>query len=199
MPPPETPVTAVKAAERDRGGDVLQIVAGRAGDGELSRLGDLRGACSGISISSAPERYFPVSERGLLHDVLRRALRDDLAAVDAGGRADVDHVVGGEDRLLVVLDHDHRVAEVAEVFQRLEQALRCRAGAGRSRARRARRARRSGPSRSARRGGCAGSRRRRACRNCATASGSRARRRSGNPGARGSPSGCGRRSRSAAC
>ena len=68
---------------------------------------------------------------------------------------------------------------------------RCRAGAGRSRARRARRARRSGPSRSARRGGCAGSRRRRACRSCAKASGSRGRRRSGNRGARGSPSGCG--------
>jgi hypothetical protein len=34
--------------------------------------------------------------------------------VDAGAGADVDHVVGGEDRVLVVLDDDHGVAEVAQ-------------------------------------------------------------------------------------
>ena len=63
-----------------------------------------------------------MSERGLRHDVLGRALGDDLAAVDAGGRADVDDVVGRADRVLVVLDDDHGVAEVAQVAQRLEQA-----------------------------------------------------------------------------
>ena len=31
------------------------------------------------------------------------------------------HVVGGADRLLVVLDHDHRVAQVAQALQRVEQ------------------------------------------------------------------------------
>ena len=46
---------------------------------------------------------------------------DDLAAVDAGAGADVDHVVGGADRVLVVLDHDHGVAEVAQALQRLQQ------------------------------------------------------------------------------
>ena len=53
----------------------------------------------------------------------RRALRDDFAAVHAGARADVDDVVGVPDRLLVVLDDDHRVAEVAQARQRAEQAL----------------------------------------------------------------------------
>ena len=51
------------------------------------------------------------------------ALRDDLAAVDAGARADIDHVIGLQDRVLVVLDHDHRVAEVAQALERAEQPL----------------------------------------------------------------------------
>jgi hypothetical protein len=42
--------------------------------------------------------------------------------MDAGAGADVDHVVGGADRVLVVLDHDHRVAEVAQALERFEQA-----------------------------------------------------------------------------
>ena len=48
---------------------------------------------------------------------------DDLAAVLARARADVDDVVGDPDRLLVVLDDDHRVAEVAQAHQRVDQAL----------------------------------------------------------------------------
>ena len=42
--------------------------------------------------------------------------------MDAGGRADVDDIVGGQDRVLVMLDDDDRVAEVAQVLQRVEQA-----------------------------------------------------------------------------
>src|SRR5207302_6445801 len=33
------------------------------------------------------------------------------------------HMVGGADRLLVMLDHEHGVAEAAEAFQRLQQAV----------------------------------------------------------------------------
>src|SRR5262249_33937340 len=56
-------------------------------------------------------------------DVLELSLRDDLAAVRAGAGADVEDVVGGADRVLVVLDDDDRVAEVAQARQRAEQAL----------------------------------------------------------------------------
>ena len=49
------------------------------------------------------------------------ALRDDPAAVLAGARPQVDEVVGAAHRLLVVLDHDHRVAEVAQPLQRGDQ------------------------------------------------------------------------------
>ena len=45
------------------------------------------------------------------------------AAVLAGPRPDVDDVVGRADRLLVVLDDDDRVAEVAEPQQRLDEPL----------------------------------------------------------------------------
>ena len=121
--------------------------------------------------------------------------RDDLAAMDAGGRAHVDDVVG---RAGSPPRHARRRAPCCRGragASACRAGARCRAGAGRSTARRARRARRSGPSRSARRAGCAGSRRRTACRSCAPASGSRGRHRSGSAAARGSPSGCARRSR----
>ena len=53
-------------------------------------------------------------ERLLGEHLLQRALDDDLAAVLARARPDVDDVVGDADGLLVVLDDDHRVAEVAQ-------------------------------------------------------------------------------------
>ena len=56
-------------------------------------------------------------------DLLRRALRDDLAAVLARAGPHVDDVVGGQDRVLVVLDDDHAVAEVAQVLERAEQPV----------------------------------------------------------------------------
>jgi hypothetical protein len=43
--------------------------------------------------------------------------------VFAGARSHVDHVVGHADHVLVVLDDDYRVAEVAQVFQRGDQTV----------------------------------------------------------------------------
>ena len=51
---------------------------------------------------------------GLGHDLLDRPLDNQLAAAAARPGADVDHVVGPPDRILVVLDHDHAVALVLE-------------------------------------------------------------------------------------
>ena len=48
---------------------------------------------------------------------------DDLAAVLAGARADVDDPVGDPDGVLVVLDDDQGVAEVLEPDQGLDQAV----------------------------------------------------------------------------
>ena len=53
-----------------------------------------------------------------LEDPGHLARVDDLAAVLAGARPDVDDPVALADRLLVVLDDDHGVAEVADAAQR---------------------------------------------------------------------------------
>ena len=52
----------------------------------------------------------------------RRAGDDDVAAVRAGAGADVDQVVGGADAVLVVLDHEDGVADVAQAVERADQA-----------------------------------------------------------------------------
>ncbi len=62
-----------------------------------------------------------MSECRARFDFGRRALRHDLAAVRAGAGADVDHVIGRANGVFVVLDDDHGVADVAQVFQRAEQ------------------------------------------------------------------------------
>ena len=48
---------------------------------------------------------------------------DDVPAVLTGARADVDDPVGGGDRVLVVLDDDEGVAQVAQAGERLDQAV----------------------------------------------------------------------------
>ncbi len=59
---------------------------------------------------------------GIGHDRLGRALGDDLAAMFAGGRAEVDDPIGVADGLVVMLDHQHRIAEVAQALEGIQQA-----------------------------------------------------------------------------
>ena len=49
------------------------------------------------------------------------AFEYEIAAKFAGVDADIDDVIGGAHRFLVVLDDEHRVADVAEVFEDLDQ------------------------------------------------------------------------------
>ena len=51
----------------------------------------------------------------------RRPFGDDLAAVLAGARAHVDEPVGAAHHLLVVLDDEHGVTEVAQPLKRRDQ------------------------------------------------------------------------------
>ncbi len=53
----------------------------------------------------------------------RRSLRHDAAAVHAGTGTQVDHVVRLADGILIVFHHDHRVAKVAQIDERIEQTL----------------------------------------------------------------------------
>ena len=59
----------------------------------------------------------------MVEQVLDGAGDDDLAAVLSRARADVDGPVGVPDGVLVVLDDDQGVAEVAEPDQRLDQPV----------------------------------------------------------------------------
>src|SRR5690606_4229207 len=60
---------------------------------------------------------------GRLEDVAELALGDDAPAMHAGTGADIDDMVGGADRILVMFDHDHRVAEIAQAHEGAEQTL----------------------------------------------------------------------------
>ena len=56
-------------------------------------------------------------------DLRRRPLGDDVPAVLARARAHVDEPVGAPHHLLVVLDDDDGVAEVAEPLERADQPV----------------------------------------------------------------------------
>ncbi len=56
-------------------------------------------------------------------DLRGRALGDDVAAVLARARPHVDEPVGGAHHLLVVLDDEHGVAEVAQPLERADQPV----------------------------------------------------------------------------
>ena len=112
---------AAEDAERDRDVDVLEVVLARAADDAARRAA--RAARSGTAICRLPERYWPVSEAGVRGDLVPACPRRHVAAVLAGAGAEVDDVVGGAHRPLVVLDDDHRVAEVAEPVERVDQLL----------------------------------------------------------------------------
>ena len=78
-----------------------------------SPLGDLHRQFAG--------EIFAGQRLRIVHDVGGRALRDDVAAMHAGAGADVEHVIGEANGVLVMLDHDHGIAEVAQPLQRFQQ------------------------------------------------------------------------------
>ncbi|CVG16775.1 Uncharacterised protein [Serratia marcescens] len=113
---------AGKQTNRQRQRHVLQVVAARAAQLQhLGRIG-LHALRRNGDLALAAEELAGQRVR-LRHDVVDGAFRHHLAAVYAGAGADVDHVVGGADGVFVMLHHDHRVAEVAQVDQRFQQAL----------------------------------------------------------------------------
>ena len=51
------------------------------------------------------------------------AFSHHAASVNPGARAEIDNMIGAADRLLVVFDHHHRIAQIPQVKQRIEQTL----------------------------------------------------------------------------
>src|SRR5208283_364163 len=113
---------AGEEAERDLRVDVLEIVAFGAEKLQPAagrRLAELMRELHLLRAGEilAGERF------GVRHDLGGRSLSDDLAAMDAGAGADIDDVIGGKDRVLIMLDDDHAVAEIAQAPERVEQPV----------------------------------------------------------------------------
>ena len=168
-----------EAAEREPHVDVAEVVGPRAAHADpivAGRAPALRHR------DAAPAGEVLAGDRLLVLEQARdRARVDDLAAVLAGARADVDDVIGDADRLFVVLDHEHRVAEIAQAHQRVDQALVVALMQADRRLVEHVEHTDETAADLRRQSGCAALRRRRACPRCATARGSRDRRRAGNP------------------
>ena len=111
--------------ERERDVHVLQVVVRGADDLDGAarrrpprpRLDD---AALAAQVGAGQRRLD--AGRAAVDQLLGPALEDQLAAVLAGARTEVDQVVGGADRLFVVLDDDDAVALVAQPAQRGQQA-----------------------------------------------------------------------------
>ncbi len=105
-------------AERDLRVDRLEVVLARALDLDVAA----RAAALARHRDRARAREELAGGRVLDgHHLLGRALGHHVAAVLAGARAEVHDVVGRAHRALVVLDHDHGVAEVAQPLQGRDQ------------------------------------------------------------------------------
>ena len=113
---------AGEGAERDIDRDILQIVAGGAGQPQDMAL--LALAALGWHRHLAHTgKVLAGDAGGVLHHLFRRAAGDDLTAMRTGARAHIDQIIGGADRILVMLNHDHRVADVAQPAQRGQQPV----------------------------------------------------------------------------
>ena len=100
----------------------LQVVPGRLDDPEDAP--GLHGSAHGRDRDAAPAAQVLAGERiARVRDLLGRAARHYLTAVHTRARPQIDHVIGLPDRVLVVLHHKHRVAEIAQPDERVEQPL----------------------------------------------------------------------------
>src|SRR6266540_476258 len=110
---------AHQQAEREFEIDVLEIISFCFSNGNLLFI---------RAVAQPRHRYGKFSRKiaagerlRIGDDLLRRALSDDAASGLARAGTHVDDMVGGADRSLVVLDHDHRVAEVTQALERLDE------------------------------------------------------------------------------
>ena len=112
------------AGERPKGDgnvDVLQVVFPAAED--LERLAAARAAHRRDGNLPLAGQILARVGPGLRHQILDGALGHDLAAVDACTGADVHDVVRRAHGVLVVLDHDEGVAQIAQPLERVKQLV----------------------------------------------------------------------------
>ena len=120
LPDPLTPVTAMNVPSGNATSMFLRLLA-RAPRTTISpRVGGRRTA--GIVNALQPGEVLPGQRLAWRRQqLLRPPLEHHVAAVFAGARPEVDQVVGRANRLFVVLDDEHGVAEIAQLAERAEQ------------------------------------------------------------------------------
>ena len=124
LPEPDTPVTATKHAEREATRRRRCRLCSRAPCTVSRRLRSIGAAHRRDRDRAAGRRgTAPVSESSVASRSSTGPETHDLAAVLAGARADVDDPVGDPDGVLVVLDDDQGVAQVAQPDQGLDQPV----------------------------------------------------------------------------
>ena len=120
LPEPDTPVTATNSPSGMSTSRLRRLCSRRALDANHAmRLG--RPARRRRRDLHLAAQELARDRRRIAHDLVDRADGDHLAAMLAGARAEIDDVIGGAHRLFVVLDDDHRVAEIAQLLERREQ------------------------------------------------------------------------------
>ncbi len=112
---------AGEGAERNFRRHILQVVLLRAGD--LDPLAVALAPFVGHRHLQEAGEILPRKAFGVAHDVFGLAFGHHAAAVNAGAGSHVNDMVSRADRILVMLDHDHRIAEIAQPLQRFEQAV----------------------------------------------------------------------------
>ena len=120
-PSRETPVTQVKVPSGIVAVTFLRLLA--VAPWTVSFLPRALAALGGERDRAAAGEIIG-GEAGLAGEhLVERAVADDLAAMDAGAGAHVDDIIGVADRVLVMLDDEHGVAEIAQALERDEQAV----------------------------------------------------------------------------
>ena len=110
-----------EGAQRNRDVDIFQVVLRRAFDGEGLAVALAAGFWNRNFLSSAQILAGHRALAGL--DRLHRTGADHFAAVHARPRADVHNEIGGIHGVLIVLDHDDCVAQVAQMAQGGDQLI----------------------------------------------------------------------------
>ena len=108
-------------AERDADGDILQVVLAGSGNGEP--LAGEGARASALQHGGRTGEIAPGERLGAGHDFSRGALSNDLATQAACAGAEIENVVGVPDGLFVVLDDKNGVAQVAQFFESLDEAV----------------------------------------------------------------------------
>jgi len=118
FPRPGNARHAGEGAQGEVHGEIFQIVFGSAHHGELVAV--TLAAYRGNIDPPLAREVLPRERCGTAFDVLRLACVDDLAPVDTRLGAHVHQEVRTAHGLLVVLHHDHGVAQVAELLEGVE-------------------------------------------------------------------------------